>query len=196
MRELMLGPKRFGDLRASLPGLSANVLTQRLEGLEASGVLVKRKLPPPASVQVYELTQWGLEAEPIIQTMGRWAARSPDHDVNQPLSAVGVMLSFRTMFDPAKAAGAAMALGFRFGPESFVVRVADGRLTATRTEPEGVDAIITGAPEAVAGVVYGDPADVEAGMAEWLAVEGDREAFARFTHWFELPPKVERPASA
>lgn len=196
MRELMLGPKRFGDLRASLPGLSANVLTQRLEGLEAAGVLVKRKLPPPASVQVYELTEWGLEAEPIIQTMGRWAARSPDHDPNQPLSAVGVMLSFRTMFDPVKADGAAMALGFRFGPESFVVRVGDGRLTATRTEPEGVDAIITGTPETVAGVVYGDPADVEAGVDEWLTVEGDRDAFVRFTRWFELPPKAEQPAVA
>ena len=46
VRELMLGPKRFGDLRGSLPGLSANVLTQRLEGLEAAGVLVKRRLPP------------------------------------------------------------------------------------------------------------------------------------------------------
>src|SRR3712207_3449963 len=76
MRELMLGPKRFSDLRADLPGISANVLTQRLEGLEAAGVLVRRKLPPPASVQVYELTPWGYESEPIFQALGRWAARS------------------------------------------------------------------------------------------------------------------------
>src|SRR4051812_8156905 len=60
MRELMLGPKRFSDLRADLPGISANVLTQRLEGLEAAGVLIRRKLPPPASVHVYELTPPGL----------------------------------------------------------------------------------------------------------------------------------------
>ena len=59
MRELMMGPRRFSDLRASLPSISANVLTQRLEGLEASGVLRKRKLPPPASSQVYELTAVG-----------------------------------------------------------------------------------------------------------------------------------------
>ena len=117
VRELMLGPKRFGDLRASLPGLSANVLTQRLEGLEAAGVLVRRKLPPPASVQVYELTPWGYEAEPIIQAMGRWAARSPDHDATLPLSPVGLMLSFRTMFDAAEAGGARTVLGFRFGAE-------------------------------------------------------------------------------
>jgi len=78
MRELMLGPKRFGDIRADLPGISANTLTQRLEGLEASGLVVRRRLPPPASAQVYELTRWGYEAEPIVQTLGRWAARSRD----------------------------------------------------------------------------------------------------------------------
>ena len=59
MRELLLGPRRFGDLRASLPGISANVLTQRLEELEAAGVLLRRKLPPPAGAQVYALTEWG-----------------------------------------------------------------------------------------------------------------------------------------
>src|SRR3954468_21365474 len=59
MRELMFGPKRFSDLRAGLPGISANVLTQRLEGLEASGVVMRRRLPPPAAANVYELTEWG-----------------------------------------------------------------------------------------------------------------------------------------
>src|SRR3954468_3950028 len=63
MRELMLGPKRFSDLRADLPGISANVLPQRPEGLEAAGALTRRKLPPPAGVHVYELTPWGYESE-------------------------------------------------------------------------------------------------------------------------------------
>src|SRR4051794_26728341 len=78
MRELMFGPKRFSDLRADLPGISANVLTQRLEGLAAAGVPLRRKLPPPASAQVYELTAWGYESEPIFQALGRWASRSPE----------------------------------------------------------------------------------------------------------------------
>ena len=195
VRELMLGPKRFGDLRTSLPGLSANVLTQRLEGLETAGVVVRRRLPPPASVQVYELTEWGREAEPIIQAMGRWAARSPDHDPTLPLSPVGLMLSFRTMFDAAKAGGARTALGFRFGAESFVVRVADGRLEAAREAPAGVEAVVTGSPEAVAAVVYGDEAGAAQRMAELLTVEGEAAAFLTFTRWFELPPKAERPAA-
>src|SRR5918998_3521966 len=105
MRELMLGPKRFSDLRADLPGISANVLTQRLEGLEAAGLLTRRRLPPPASAQVYELTPWGYEVEPIIQSLGRWAARSPAHDPTLPISAVSLMLSFRTMFDAERAQG-------------------------------------------------------------------------------------------
>src|SRR5947209_6937624 len=72
MRELMLGPKRFSDLKADLPGISANVLTQRLEGLEATGLVRRRRLPPPGVAQVYELTEWGYEAEPIVQELGRW----------------------------------------------------------------------------------------------------------------------------
>lgn len=192
VRELMLGPRRFGDLRASLPGLSANVLTQRLEQLEAAGVAVRRRLPPPASVQVYDLTDWGREAEPIISELGRWAARSPAHDPTLPLSPVSMMLSLRTMFDATRAGAARTALGFRFGAEGFVVRVSDGVLTATREEPEGVEAVVTGSPEAVAAAVYGDGAWPPAG----LTVEGDAGAFRRFTRWFELPARAAAPAPA
>src|SRR3954469_12022161 len=72
MRELMLGPKRFTDLRTDLPGISANVLTQRLDGLVAGRVIARHSLPPPASAHVYELTRWGYESEPIFQALGRW----------------------------------------------------------------------------------------------------------------------------
>src|SRR3954471_22036775 len=124
MRELMLGPKRFSDLRASLPGISANVLSQRLEGLEAAGVLARRRLPPPAAAQVYELTAWGYESEPIFQALGRWAARSPAHDPSLPLSAASLMLSLRTMLDPGRAEGIDAKVGFRLGSETFLAHLA------------------------------------------------------------------------
>lgn len=187
MRELMLGPRRFGDLRASLPGLSANILTQRLDGLERAGILRRQRLPPPASVQVYELTEWGLEAEPIIRDLGRWAARSPRHDPTLPLSPVSLMLSFRTMFDAAKAGAASLTLGFRLGEDDFTVRVHDGVLDAARGRVESPDARITASPEAVAGAVYGDPAALAAAD---LSIEGDRTAFLTFAGFFELPPKA------
>jgi len=184
VRELMFGPKRFGDLRAGLPGLSANVLTQRLEALEAAGVVARRKLPPPASVQVYDLTDWGREAEPIISELGRWAARSPDHDPTLPLSPSSMMLSLRTMFDARKAGETTMRLGFHFGAETFVVEVADGALTVRRTETDGSDVVVTAAPEAVAAVVYGGA------LVDGLAIEGRRAVFERFTDFFELPAKA------
>ena len=190
VRELMLGPKRFSDLRTSLPGISANVLTQRLEGLEAAGIVARRQLPPPAAAQVYELTAWGYESEPIFQTLGRWAARSPVHDPTLPLSAVSLMLSFRTMFDPQRARGLAARVGFRLGSETFLVRIEDGVLEAARGDLADAQVVFSGSPPGVAAAVYaGQPLEVleQAGA---LAVEGDRTLAQRFVSLFPLPPKV------
>ena len=194
MRELMLGPKRFSDLRAGLPGISANVLTQRLEGLETAGVLVRRKLPPPAAVQVYELTPWGYESEPIFQAMGRWAARSPSHDPTLPFSAVSLFLSFRTMLDPEQARDIDARIGFRIGAESFLVRLAESRLDVSRGALEEADPILTGTAPTLAAAVYGGR-KLDALEAEGaLSVEGDRVLAERFVTLFPLPPKAERPA--
>jgi DNA-binding HxlR family transcriptional regulator len=191
MRELMLGPKRFSDLRSDLPGISANVLTQRLEGLEASGVLVRRRLPPPASVQVYELTPWGYESEPIFQALGRWAARSPQHDPSLPLSAVSLFLSFRTMFDPARAAGIDARIGFRFGAETFLVRIVEARIEAIRADLEHANLIFTGTAPAIAAAVYGGQPLEALEAAGALSLKGDRALAKRFVTLFPLPPKVE-----
>src|SRR5512132_737421 len=77
VRELLLGPKRFTDLRSGIPDISPNVLGQRLRELEESGIITRRKLAPPAAVQVYELTEWGRELEPAVLALGRWASGSP-----------------------------------------------------------------------------------------------------------------------
>src|SRR4051794_19763228 len=77
VRELLLGPKRFTDLRTGLPDISPNVLGRRLRELEASAILRRRDLPPPYASKVYELTPWGYDLEPIVLALGRWGARSP-----------------------------------------------------------------------------------------------------------------------
>jgi hypothetical protein len=191
MRELMLGPRRFGDLRAALPGLSANVLTQRLEGLEAAGIVARRKLPPPASIQVYELTPWGYESEPIFQALGRWAARSPSHDPTLPLSAVSLFMSFRTMIDRDRAKGIEGRVGFRMGEESYLARLADSEIAIERGPVEGAEVVFTAAPPIMAAAVYGGVplAALEAQKA--LEVAGDRTLAERFVTLFVLPPKVE-----
>ena len=195
MRELMFGPKRFSDLRADLPGISANVLTQRLEGLEAAGIVVRRKLPPPTPVQLYELTPWGAESEPIFQALGRWAARSPLHDPTLPFSASSLFLSFRTMFDATRAAGLSASIGFRIGKERFLVRIEDGHLTAERRAFDRADAVVSGTASTIAAVIYGGaPIDAMIGGGT-LAIDGDKALAERFAGLFPLPDKAEAAAA-
>lgn len=193
VRELLLGPRRFSDLRASLPGVSANVLTQRLEGLEAAGILRRRMLPPPASVRVYELTEWGAEAEPIVMALGRWGARSPLHDPTMPLSAVSMMMSFRTMFDTERAAGTTVRLRCRIGTDAFWMEIRDGRLSGERGEGPTPDVEISGPPGAIAGMVYGFAPLDDLERQGVLTVRGSRNALTQFASIFELPPQAPLP---
>jgi len=190
VRELMMGPRRFGDLRKDLHGISANVLTQRLEGLEASGVVRRRKLPPPASVQVYELTEWGREIEPVFMVLGRWAARSPHHDPTLPISAVSIMLSFKTMFDAGRAGDAAMVVGFVFDDTSFRVEIANGVLDARRGEVGDADVTLITLPTLVAAAVYGKVPTAALEAQGDLTLHGDTRVFDRFVDFFHLPEKV------
>ncbi len=184
LRELMLGGRRFSDLKADLPGISANVLTQRLAELEERGLVRRTRLPPPASVQVYEATEWGLEAEPIVQSLGRWAARSSGHDPTLPLSGVSLMLSFGTMFDADRARKLDARIGFRLGPDSYLARIKKGRFKVARSEAGAGDVLFTAAPTALAAVVYGGaPLDS-------VQVEGDRGLAEKFVTLFPLPAKV------
>lgn len=190
MRELLLGPKRFSDLRADLPGISANILTQRLEQLEAAGVLTRRRLPPPALAQVYELTPWGYESEPIIQALGRWATRSPLHDPTLPLSTVSLMLSFRTMLDPARARGVDARIGFRLGAETFLARLRKGRLDVARGDLNAADLVFTGTAPALAAAVYGGLSLKALTAQGALSIEGDLALAEKFVTLFPLPPKA------
>lgn len=185
MRELLLGPRRFTDLRRDLPGISANVLSQRLEELEGRGLLRKVRLPPPAARDVYQATAWGLEIKPVIIELGRFAARSPGHDATLPLSPVSLMTSFETMIDPRKARGFTGRIGVQMGEETFIAQVEEERITVARAPLEEAAAVIGGEPEAIAAVVYGG------GPAESLTIEGDVSLARRFLTLFTLPPKAD-----
>jgi len=191
LRELMFGPRRFGEIKRGLTGISANVLTQRLESLEANGILIRRKLPPPASVQVYELTKWGYEAEMPLAALGRWAVRSPLHDPRLPLSGASLMMSFRTMIDPARAAGLDARLGFRIGPDPFAAHLHDARLDVVRVEADKPDVAISTADAAlIAAVVYGGQPLAAMEQAGAIRVEGDHQLAERFITLFPLPSKI------
>ncbi|HWE79162.1 MAG TPA: winged helix-turn-helix transcriptional regulator [Pseudolabrys sp.] len=190
IRELLLGPKRFSDLRAGLPGISANVLTQRLEDLEASAVVVRRRLPPPASAWVYELTPWGLEAEEIVKVIGRWAARSPSHDPTLPISVSSTVMSMRTMFAADRAKDVSGTIGFRLGREEFIATLAKGKLTIVRGTADAADVVVEGDQQALAGAIYGGVPLAKLEKAGALKIRGDRALFERYIQLFPLPPKA------
>ncbi|HKX22851.1 MAG TPA: winged helix-turn-helix transcriptional regulator [Rhizorhapis sp.] len=190
MRELMFGPRRFSDLRRDLPGISANILTQRLEGLEANRIVQRRKLPPPASVHVYELTQWGYEAEALLKMLGRWATRHPAHDPSLPLSAASLMMSFETMIDPERANGLDARVGFCLGEERFVAHIHDGSLEVVRGEPDDAAVTFTGEPTVIAGAVYGGMPLADLHALGALQIEGDTGLAAKFVTLFVLPEKL------
>jgi DNA-binding HxlR family transcriptional regulator len=190
IRELMFGGRRFSELRAGLPGISANVLTERLERMERVGIVQRRKLPPPASVQVYELTPWGYEAEVVLQNLGRWATRSPLHDPTLPLSGASIMMSFRTMYSRERAHGEATTIGFRFGEEGFVMEFGSDGIRTRRAEPDRCALTVTTNPMSLASVVYGGRPIADAEAAGELTLAGDRAVFDRFITWFPLPEKI------
>ena len=184
LRELAYGPRRFSELKADLQGISANVLAQRLTELEARGLVRKAKLPPPASVQVYEATSWGLEAVPLIARLGRWAARSPWHNPALRMSHVSVIMSLQTLISPERAKDLNARIGFRFGDASYVTTVHEGRLGVQRGEVSDCDVVFTGPPSAIAGVIHGGA------PFETIEVEGDLDLARRFVTLFPLPEKV------
>lgn len=186
VRELMFGPRRFSEVKAALGGISANVLTQRLEGLERVGIVARRHLPSPANAQVYELTPWGQESERAIQELGRWAVRSPAHDITLPLSPASMMMSFRTMYP----GGGRGSFGFRLGRDMFVATLGD-EVAVRRAEPDDVEAVFAAAdPRALAGAVYGKVPLEELEGQGALYVTGDRMAARRFIDLFTLPDKI------
>lgn len=195
VRELHTGPRRFTDIRAALPGISANVLTQRLEGLEAAGVVRRTELPPPAASKVYELTEWGAQSGPIFEALGRWAARSPWHDATQSFSAASFMLSLRTMFSADRAGDMAATIDFGIGATRLVCTIKAGELTIEPGQSATPDLVLTGPGEALAGLIYGGVPLAALEADGVIEVEGDRALAERLPGLFPLPDRAPKPGA-
>ncbi|GGD42810.1 transcriptional regulator [Microbacterium faecale] len=190
VRELLLGPKRFSRLRDDLPGISPNVLSQRLTELESAGVLQRRRLAPPADAWVYELTEWGAALEPMIIELGRWAASSPFFDRKHGLSVTSAVLSQRTMFQPEAAAGERLSIVLKLGDQRFWAKVDDGQFSIEPGDATEPDATVNTDPVVLASVLYGGRDLTEAIEAQELEIEGDTRALERYLAMFWLPPAV------
>ena len=176
VRELLLGPKRFTDLRTGIPGLSPNVLGQRLRELEGAGLLRRRRLAPPAASQVYELTEWGRELEPAVLALGRWASHSPSFPAGARMGPDSLVLAMKTTFQPEKATGLEASYELRLGDIPYEIWVSNAGFGAERGEPWNPDARIQTDPDSLASVVFGGRALADAVKRGEVEIEGSRRA--------------------
>jgi DNA-binding HxlR family transcriptional regulator len=188
VRELLLGPKRFTDLRTGLPHASSNILSERLRDLEHGGVIQRRKLPPPAASWVYELTEWGRELEPIVTKLGAWGARSPIPPDSQEIGADSIVLALRSLFDAELAGDFSAVYELRIGENRFRVDVADGGVELSRGAAEEPAVTIATADAGTFAAILAGQLRIDDAVATGAAeIEGSKQAAKRFLRLFPMP---------
>jgi len=146
VRELLLGPQRFSDLRRGLPGASSNLVADRLREMRGRGVVDRRRLPPPSASDVYELTEWGRQLEPIVLALGGWGLRVPVPPEPTTLTTTSMLIYLRASIDP--------------GDRTYRVEL-DDRVWTVRAQ-DGVVIVEPGAPAHPDGSIRTDPKTLNA----------------------------------
>lgn len=187
VRELVFGPKRFGDLRSGLPKASQNVLSQRLRELEQSGIVRRVQLGPPASVHAYELTERGHQLEPTLIELSRWGAGLPaEPDVE--MSTDAFMLLLKALYRPPTDAPVTARLRLQVGTDAFEVGVSPSGISVARGRSGPVDVTVTGTVRALRDLMFGGTALRSAVSAGDIDVHGDIAAAQRFFLLFGATP--------
>ncbi len=198
VRELMAGPRRFTDLLEGLPGISTNLLSERLKELEQQGMLRRRTLPPPAASSVYELTALGLALEKSLLELGKWGSQfvPPSPEGAAVLHVSSYALTLKTFFRPEQAQGLNEAYELHIDNEVLQVQIKDGELHIQQGEALKADAMFHTDVRSYLGLLTGEirpDAAIEKGQ---IRIEGDPGALRRFLNVCGLPGAVEKGAAA
>jgi DNA-binding HxlR family transcriptional regulator len=187
VRDLVLGPKRFSDLRRGLPRIPTNILSARLKELEAAGVVRRRLLPRPAAGVAYELTEYGLELEDVVLRLGLWGAKS----LGEPLPADivttdSLTLALRATFRPEAARKLRAGYELRVGEIVVHARIDRGSLEAGAGPLPEADLVIETGP-AIRALLAGELGPAEAIESGGVRLTGDTELLTRFVEVFQIP---------
>jgi DNA-binding HxlR family transcriptional regulator len=194
VRELLTGPKRFGDLRASLRGLGTGLLAARLKHLEREGLVRKITLPPPARTPAYALTEAGEDLGPAVMALARWGlkwAMGERHET-ETFHPGWTVLGLRACFDPEAAAGLRAVYEFRVDDEVFHARIDAGTIEAHHGPAQHPDATITISEEALVGLTSTGGGLTEAIRSGAASASGDPKALRRLQGLFRLPSAGSR----
>jgi DNA-binding HxlR family transcriptional regulator len=194
VRDLLLGPLRFGDLAEGLPGIGTNTLAARLKHLEASGVVHRRLLPLPERGTVYELTSYGRELEPVLLALGRWGTKSmgrlrPDV-ASRSRWLVAAMLAFH---DESQRIGRPTTWVLRLTDGAFTVRAETTNLMVTAGAPDHADLAITTGDEHLHRLLTRQLTPDDAVATGVVTLDGDASALPRLIALFAFPILDPRP---
>lgn len=178
-RELLLGPKRFTDLRNGLPNVGPDILAQRLRELEASGILQRRTLAPPSGARVYELTERGEALEPVILELGRWGAEVPPISEGVTMGVDSAVLALKTVFDASAVGDTRLTLALTLDGQPFAIAIEDGALDVERGETPDADVGLETNPGTLAQILWRGLSVANAERAGDAAVTGSRRELAR-----------------
>jgi DNA-binding HxlR family transcriptional regulator len=187
VRELLLGPKRFTDLRAGLPHVGPDILAQRLRELETSGIVRRGTLPPPAGSRIYELTERGHELEPVVLALGRFGSVAPFPPGEAQIGVDAVVIALKTLFAPDAADGLSATYELRLGEQHFAVEVVNGRIEITRGSAQAPDATIETDPATLATTLWHGRDLDDARRCGDMTIAGDEQAVTRLLELFPLP---------
>jgi DNA-binding HxlR family transcriptional regulator len=185
VRDLFLGPQRYTDLQAGLPGIASDILTARLRTLEDEGLVRRRVLPPPAPATVYELTEAGRRLGPLIRALGEVGLTLLDTPApGQPINPGPVVMSLNLVFRTDEAGGVNETYGLKLDGRAFTVEVDGDTVTTERGAPASPAATLRTDSRTLVGLVRGETTTAAAEAGGDLEVEGDRAALNRFAALF------------
>ncbi len=188
VRDLLVGPRRFSDLRRGLPRIPTNILTTRLKELEAADIVARRVLPRPAGSIVYALTDHGRGLEDIVLALGRWGAGSlGDPRADEIVTADSMVMALRTTFQAHAAAGPPVGFELRLGPVVVHARIVEGALTVAEGPLPTADLVLTTGP-ALRALLAGELRPADALARGDVQVTGDPALLTRFTALFRISP--------
>lgn len=187
VRDLLVGPKRFGELQRGLPKIPTNILTARLKELEAAGIVQRRASTQPGGGVLYELTPRGAELEQAVLALGRWGAKNlldaprPDEIVTND----SMIMALRTTFQPQNAKGVRASYELRMGPVVIHARINNGKIETGAGPLPDADLIIEAGP-ALKSVMTGETSPREAIANKSVHIVGDPVLFDRFAELFKI----------
>ncbi|SHN47343.1 winged helix-turn-helix transcriptional regulator [Cryptosporangium aurantiacum] len=186
VRDLLVGPRRYTDLRRGLPRIPTNILAARLKELEAAGVVERTVLPRPAGSVVYRLTEYGADLEPVVIALSRWGARAlgepREEEIVTPAS---MIMAMRTTFRAERAEGVTVDYELRMGEIALHLRVEDGALAAAEGPSPEPDLVIEAGP-AIRALMAREVTPKEAIADGSVAVTGDPALLDRFVELFAI----------